>query len=263
MAETLMPLRLGKHGDTEDVGKAGGVKRKALPAAVSITPLKAVWYTGPLRDQSQQNDVSPEMVFLPKQTTKKELNDLHEIYSIIAMGFPAGDMSSDLFVYFEILETPAPVKKKVSKSSLKRDALLAGLDKEKKLKVSEYSINTVNSVDCNKIVKFLIWDMLLLQCLLLMVIQPQAKKIEIPNGKVGVIIGSTDVIAKAEQLIKDVLAEAVVAEKYGPYGYNAIEDGGFALNVTRTWYAHKLKIAIDIVVTDFCIGSNYDLQELY
>ncbi|XP_073126315.1 uncharacterized protein [Henckelia pumila] len=61
----------------------------------------------------------------------------------------------------------------------------------------------------------------------------------------------------------------VITDKYGFYGYNVGEDGGFAPNISslkegldlikeaieRTGYNEKIKIAIDIVATEFCIGD--------
>ncbi|KAF7816050.1 cytosolic enolase 3 [Senna tora] len=68
--------------------------------------------------------------------------------------------------------------------------------------------------------------------------------------------------------------KAVITEKYGAYGCNVGEDGGFAPNVSRqvealdlvkeaisrTDYNEKIKIAIDIAATNFCIGTRYDLD---
>ncbi|XP_023732523.1 cytosolic enolase 3 [Lactuca sativa] len=68
--------------------------------------------------------------------------------------------------------------------------------------------------------------------------------------------------------------KAVIAEKYGAHGCNVGEDGGLAPDITsfregldlvmeaigRTGYIDKLKIAVDIAATDFCIGSKYDLD---
>ncbi|KAL7587193.1 hypothetical protein Lser_V15G38325 [Lactuca serriola] len=68
--------------------------------------------------------------------------------------------------------------------------------------------------------------------------------------------------------------KAVIAEKYGVHGCNVGEDGGLAPDITsfregldlvmeaigRTGYIDKLKIAVDIAATDFCIGSKYDLD---
>ncbi|KAI3694651.1 hypothetical protein L1987_77619 [Smallanthus sonchifolius] len=68
--------------------------------------------------------------------------------------------------------------------------------------------------------------------------------------------------------------KAVITEKYGAHGCNAGEDGGLAPDITsfregldlvmeaigRTGYINKLKIAIDVAATDFCIGSKYDLD---
>ncbi|KAM7522111.1 hypothetical protein LguiA_012013 [Lonicera macranthoides] len=68
--------------------------------------------------------------------------------------------------------------------------------------------------------------------------------------------------------------KAVITEKYGAYGCNVSEDGGFAPNISsfkegldlvmeaigRTGYNEKVKIAIDVAATDFCIGTKYDLD---
>ncbi|KAL4571113.1 hypothetical protein LXL04_017864 [Taraxacum kok-saghyz] len=91
--------------------------------------------------------------------------------------------------------------------------------------------------------------------------------------------------------------KAVIAEKYGAHGCNVGEDGGLAPDITRqynaifhsfkysiinfvfstfcsfkegldlvmeaigrTGYIDKVKIALDIAATDFCIGSKYDLD---
>ncbi|XP_051113319.1 cytosolic enolase 3 [Andrographis paniculata] len=68
--------------------------------------------------------------------------------------------------------------------------------------------------------------------------------------------------------------KAVITEKYGSHGCNVGEDGGFAPNLSslkeglefvreaieRTGYNEKLKIAIDIAATEFCIGTKYDLD---
>ncbi|KAL8236724.1 hypothetical protein R6Q59_017811 [Mikania micrantha] len=68
--------------------------------------------------------------------------------------------------------------------------------------------------------------------------------------------------------------KAAVEEKYGPRGCIVAEDGGLAPDITsfregldlvmeaigRTGYTDKLKIAIDVAATDFCIGSKYDLD---
>ncbi|XP_057955731.1 cytosolic enolase 3 [Malania oleifera] len=68
--------------------------------------------------------------------------------------------------------------------------------------------------------------------------------------------------------------KAVITEKYGAHGCNVGEDGGFAPNVSsfkegldlvkeaigRTGYHEKIKIAIDVAATDFCIGTMYDLE---
>ncbi|KAG9131762.1 hypothetical protein Leryth_009487 [Lithospermum erythrorhizon] len=68
--------------------------------------------------------------------------------------------------------------------------------------------------------------------------------------------------------------KAVITEKYGAHGCNVGEDGGFAPNISslregldlvkeaigRTGYSEKIKIAIDVAATDFCIGTKYDLD---
>ncbi|KAE8039199.1 hypothetical protein FH972_011629 [Carpinus fangiana] len=68
--------------------------------------------------------------------------------------------------------------------------------------------------------------------------------------------------------------KAVITEKYGAHGCNVGEDGGFAPNISsfregldlvkeaisRTGYDEKIKIAIDVAATDFCIGTKYDLD---
>lgn len=68
--------------------------------------------------------------------------------------------------------------------------------------------------------------------------------------------------------------KAVITEKYGAHGCNVGEDGGFAPNISsfregldlvkeavgRTGYNDKIKIAIDVAATDFCIGTKYDLD---
>jgi enolase len=68
--------------------------------------------------------------------------------------------------------------------------------------------------------------------------------------------------------------KAVITEKYGAIGCNVSEDGGFSPNISnyregldlvmeaisRTGYNDKIKIAIDVAATDFCIGTKYDLE---
>ncbi|XP_024988149.1 cytosolic enolase 3 isoform X2 [Cynara cardunculus var. scolymus] len=68
--------------------------------------------------------------------------------------------------------------------------------------------------------------------------------------------------------------KAVITENYGAHGCNVGEDGGFAPNISsfregldlvkeavgRTGYNDKIKIAIDVAATDFCIGTKYDLD---
>ncbi|KAA8543788.1 hypothetical protein F0562_022035 [Nyssa sinensis] len=68
--------------------------------------------------------------------------------------------------------------------------------------------------------------------------------------------------------------KAVITEKCGAHGCNVGEDGGFAPNISsfrealdlvkeaigRTGYNERIKIAIDVSATDFCIGTKYDLD---
>lgn len=68
--------------------------------------------------------------------------------------------------------------------------------------------------------------------------------------------------------------KAVITEKYGAHGCHVGEDGGLAPNISsiregldlvkeaigRTGYNEKIKIAIDVAATDFCIGAKYDLD---
>ncbi|KAI4382410.1 hypothetical protein MLD38_008380 [Melastoma candidum] len=68
--------------------------------------------------------------------------------------------------------------------------------------------------------------------------------------------------------------KAVITEKYGQYGCNFGEDGGFAPNISsftegldlvkeaihRTGYSERIKIAIDVAASNFCIGTKYDLD---
>ncbi|KAK4762758.1 hypothetical protein SAY86_008526 [Trapa natans] len=68
--------------------------------------------------------------------------------------------------------------------------------------------------------------------------------------------------------------KAVILEKYGAQGCNVGEDGGFAPNISsfregldlvkeaisRTGYNDKIKIALDVASTEFCIGTKYDLD---
>lgn len=68
--------------------------------------------------------------------------------------------------------------------------------------------------------------------------------------------------------------KAVITEKYGTPGCNVGEDGGFAPNISsfregldlvteaisRTGYTERIKIAIDVAATDFCIGTKYDFD---
>ncbi|KAM1226774.1 hypothetical protein ACFX13_006197 [Malus domestica] len=73
--------------------------------------------------------------------------------------------------------------------------------------------------------------------------------------------------------------KAIITEKYGAHGCNVGEDGGFAPNISRqvffavkevldlvkeaisrTDYNDRIKLAIDVAATDFCIGTKYDLD---
>nr|XP_043634066.1 cytosolic enolase 3 [Erigeron canadensis]XP_043634067.1 cytosolic enolase 3 [Erigeron canadensis] len=68
--------------------------------------------------------------------------------------------------------------------------------------------------------------------------------------------------------------KAVITEKYGAHQCNVGEDGGFAPDISscrealelvkeaidRTGYNDKIKIAMDVAATDFCIGTKYDLD---
>uniref|UniRef100_A0A6V7QU57 phosphopyruvate hydratase n=1 Tax=Ananas comosus var. bracteatus TaxID=296719 RepID=A0A6V7QU57_ANACO len=68
--------------------------------------------------------------------------------------------------------------------------------------------------------------------------------------------------------------KAVISEKYGPSGCNVGDDGGFAPNISgisegldlvieaidRAGYNGRIKLAIDVAATDFCIGKKYDLD---
>ncbi|XP_059300577.1 cytosolic enolase 3 [Lycium ferocissimum] len=68
--------------------------------------------------------------------------------------------------------------------------------------------------------------------------------------------------------------KAVITEIYGAHGCNVGEDGSFAPNISslrdgldlvqkaigRTGYNEKIKIAIGVAATEFCIGTKYDLD---
>ncbi|XP_077238825.1 cytosolic enolase [Tasmannia lanceolata] len=68
--------------------------------------------------------------------------------------------------------------------------------------------------------------------------------------------------------------KAVILEKYGSTGCNVGEDGGFAPNISsftegldlvmeaidRAGYKDRVKLAMDVAATDFCIGKKYDLD---
>ncbi|KAG0479202.1 hypothetical protein HPP92_013921 [Vanilla planifolia] len=68
--------------------------------------------------------------------------------------------------------------------------------------------------------------------------------------------------------------KSVIIEKYGSGGCNVGDDGGFAPNVSsvfegldltkeavhRAGYSGRIKFAIDVGATEFCIGKKYDLD---
>uniref|UniRef100_A0A6V7QWL8 phosphopyruvate hydratase n=1 Tax=Ananas comosus var. bracteatus TaxID=296719 RepID=A0A6V7QWL8_ANACO len=68
--------------------------------------------------------------------------------------------------------------------------------------------------------------------------------------------------------------KAIISEKYGPSGCNVGDDGGFVPNISgisegldlvieaidRAGYNGRIKLAIDVAATDFCIGKKYDLD---
>eukprot|EP00268_Persea_americana_P014420 TRINITY_DN16412_c0_g1_i2.p1 TRINITY_DN16412_c0_g1~~TRINITY_DN16412_c0_g1_i2.p1 ORF type:complete len:363 (-),score=85.59 TRINITY_DN16412_c0_g1_i2:762-1850(-) len=68
--------------------------------------------------------------------------------------------------------------------------------------------------------------------------------------------------------------KAVITEKHGSAGCNVGEDGGFAPNISsftevldlvkeaidRAGYNDRIKLAMDVAATDFCIGKKYDLD---
>lgn len=68
--------------------------------------------------------------------------------------------------------------------------------------------------------------------------------------------------------------KAVITEKHGSHGCNVGEDGGFTPDISslkegldfvkeaigRTGYDEKIKIAIGVSATEFCIGTKYDLD---
>ncbi|XP_058099535.1 cytosolic enolase 3 isoform X2 [Magnolia sinica] len=68
--------------------------------------------------------------------------------------------------------------------------------------------------------------------------------------------------------------KAVITEKYGSAGCNVGDDGGFAPNISsftegldivkeaidRAGYNDRIKLAMDVAATDFCIGKKYDLD---
>lgn len=68
--------------------------------------------------------------------------------------------------------------------------------------------------------------------------------------------------------------KVVITEKYGAQGSNVGDDGGFTPDISsfrdaldlvseaisRTGYGDRIKIAIDVKATNFCIGAKYDLD---
>ncbi|KAG9453270.1 hypothetical protein H6P81_006174 [Aristolochia fimbriata] len=68
--------------------------------------------------------------------------------------------------------------------------------------------------------------------------------------------------------------KVVITEKYGSIGCNVGEDGGFAPDISsvtegldlvkeaieRAGYNERIKLALDVSATDFCIGKKYDLD---
>ncbi|KAJ6808964.1 cytosolic enolase 3 [Iris pallida] len=68
--------------------------------------------------------------------------------------------------------------------------------------------------------------------------------------------------------------KGIIAEKYGSSGFNVGEDGGFAPNISsfteglnlvkeaidRAGYDGRIKVALDVAATEFCIGKKYDLD---
>lgn len=68
--------------------------------------------------------------------------------------------------------------------------------------------------------------------------------------------------------------KAVISEKYGPSGCNIGDVGGLVPNISsvkealdfvkeaisRTGFNDRIKIAIDVAATEFCIGTKYDLE---
>ncbi|XP_026399330.1 cytosolic enolase 3-like [Papaver somniferum] len=75
-------------------------------------------------------------------------------------------------------------------------------------------------------------------------------------------------------LIQSQSEQAIIIEKYGRNGCNVGEDGGFSPNISsftegldlvkqeidRAGYSERIKIAMDVAATDFCIGTKYDLD---
>lgn len=68
--------------------------------------------------------------------------------------------------------------------------------------------------------------------------------------------------------------KAIITRKYGSIGCNVGDDGGFAPNISsftegldlvmeainRAGYADKIKLAMDVAATEFCIGKKYELD---
>ncbi|KAG4952840.1 hypothetical protein JHK87_038434 [Glycine soja] len=57
--------------------------------------------------------------------------------------------------------------------------------------------------------------------------------------------------------------KAVITEKYGAHNCNVGEDEALDLvkeAISRTGYNEKIKIALDVAATNFCIGKRYDLD---
>ncbi|ERN09640.1 hypothetical protein AMTR_s00029p00197890 [Amborella trichopoda] len=68
--------------------------------------------------------------------------------------------------------------------------------------------------------------------------------------------------------------KAVITEKYGQTGCNVGDEGGFAPNISssiegldlikeainRAGYSDKIKLAMDVAASQFCIGKKYDLD---
>ncbi|KAI3725511.1 hypothetical protein L1987_65301 [Smallanthus sonchifolius] len=80
---------------------------------IAAAPLNSVPYTGPPLDHSQQNEVDPTlknqpaMVFLPQQTTEKELNDMLSVTKngVAVSGSAASGQFGPLIGSFDISES--------------------------------------------------------------------------------------------------------------------------------------------------------------